>query len=708
MGSTQFRQEVLKVLNALDPSTVKLNGTLIGVIDPSVDVSGLDLSSNTTATIGIADRGWTISSSFSSVDADTVQWGTGTFTASDGTAYSIASGNTGNMAARTFIYLDVNVSTTDLQTSTTPTDAIGTGRVLIGVAENNSDQAFFQVFGGIGGVLISANEIAANTITANEIAANTITASQIAATTITGAEINATFNLSTKNLTADTGTVGGWTLGATSFTAGTGGTTVGLDSGGSNPAVYAGSATPASAPFRVTNTGDMTATSATITGAITATSGSIGGWTINATSLSSGSFTIHGGNEEIEIGSATAPLTGTGIWAGNNGGTYEFRAGNPAANYIHWDGSSLTVVGSVSGTIDATDLTGAVPIGSHALATQGWTYTGAFSSTDSDTVAWATGTFTTAGGTNYSITGGNTGNMTVRTYIYLDIDVSTTTFQTTTTAATAVGVNKVLIAVAEDATGAAGAFFQVFGGVGGLLVTANEIAANAITANEIAATTITGAEIFSLSISGKSITADTGTIGGWTLSANSFSSGSFTINATNEEIEIGSATAPLTGTGIWVGKDGSDYEFRAGNPAGDYIHWDGSTLNVVGQVQFSGASSFTTDTWTGFSSAPSGDLNYFDMGTHVMVWNDAAKTGTSNANTFTVGTLPSAIRPTAQRNVPCLAVDNSGSVVANAAVNTSGLISMSAPDAAADWGTTNWTTSANKGLAGGWIIFYAK
>lgn len=78
-------------------------------------------------------------------------------------------------------------------------------------------------------------------------------------------------------VTATTGAIGGWTLGATSLTAGAGATRVGVDSGGTNPAFYAGSATPASAPFRVTNAGALTATSATITGTITASSGGISG-----------------------------------------------------------------------------------------------------------------------------------------------------------------------------------------------------------------------------------------------------------------------------------------------------------------------------------------------------------------------------------------------------------------------------------------------
>src|SRR3990167_1494841 len=70
--------------------------------------------------------------------------------------------------------------------------------------------------------------------------------------------------------------------------------------------------------------------------------------------------------------------------------------------------------------------------------------------------------------------------------------------------------------------------------------------------------------------------------GGWQATQNELRKGNVSINAKNEQILLGSATAPLTGIGIFLGKDSSDYEFRAGNPSGDYIHWDGSALVING------------------------------------------------------------------------------------------------------------------------------
>lgn len=85
-----------------------------------------------------------------------------------------------------------------------------------------------------------------------------------------------------------------------------------------------------------------------LTGTILSTAGAIGGWTIGATTLSSGNVTIDSANEVITMGSASAPLTGDGVWMGKDGSDYEFRAGDPAGEYIHYDGSNLTIVGGLA------------------------------------------------------------------------------------------------------------------------------------------------------------------------------------------------------------------------------------------------------------------------------------------------------------------------------------------------------------------------
>jgi hypothetical protein len=154
------------------------------------------------ADTNISNQGWTQTCSFSSTDIDTITWGAGTFTSASGTSYSILTGNTGNMAALTYIYLDIAISTTVYQTTTTATTAVGDGKVLIGVAQNTSapgSEATFQVFGGNGGVYINGSNLVAGTVTSNEIAANTIVAGNISAGTITTTEI-ATNTISSSNI----------------------------------------------------------------------------------------------------------------------------------------------------------------------------------------------------------------------------------------------------------------------------------------------------------------------------------------------------------------------------------------------------------------------------------------------------------------------------------------------------------------------------
>jgi hypothetical protein len=145
---------------------------------------------------------------------------------------------------------------------------------------------------------VSVQEVGTGQIIADNIKANTITANEIAASTITGTEISA----------------------ASKITAGTGNNVGVLDGADGTYRIYAGNATPASAPFRVTQSGVVTATNATITGNITANSGTIGGFSINSTELTAGSDTtrMHIGPDKIFMGgvtSASAPFSVTNAGA---------------------------------------------------------------------------------------------------------------------------------------------------------------------------------------------------------------------------------------------------------------------------------------------------------------------------------------------------------------------------------------------------------
>ena len=135
--------------------------------------------------------------------------------------------------------------------------------------------------------------------------------------------VTATNATITGSVTATSGAIGGWTIGATTLTGGnavlssagkltlgTSNDVVNLDAADATYRLAIGHATYASAPFRVTKAGAVTATNATITGAITASSGSI-----------TGPLTISGASGSLAFGLTppTSATVGTGLWLDRTG-----------------------------------------------------------------------------------------------------------------------------------------------------------------------------------------------------------------------------------------------------------------------------------------------------------------------------------------------------------------------------------------------------
>ena len=158
-------------LAAINPVTGDLNLNTVGTSQLQDNAVGSQEGN-------IALRGWEQTCAFTATDADTVTWGAGTFTSSNGDSYSILTGNTGNMTAKTYIYLNIAVSTTAYQTTTTATTAIGDGKVLIAIAQNNTTEATFMLLNN-NSYNIDAANIVAGSITANEIQAGAVIASKI-------------------------------------------------------------------------------------------------------------------------------------------------------------------------------------------------------------------------------------------------------------------------------------------------------------------------------------------------------------------------------------------------------------------------------------------------------------------------------------------------------------------------------------------------
>ena len=477
------------------------------------------------AQVMVAMRGISHNLVFSSSDADTVAWATGTITLSDGTSYSITGSNTGNMAALTYIYLDIDTSTTALQVTTTYSTAVGNNKYLIAVAQNATTAASYIVVSGNGGI---GGEIIVN---ANMISNLLITAAQIANATITsGKTVIALRNIS-HNLvfsSTDEDTVA-WASGTITLSDGTAYSISGGNTG-----------TMAARTYIYLDPSTSTTVLQTTTTAATA---SADGKYLIATAINVAdtdklaTFTVFSG-------------------AGGVGGLLITSADQIAALTITAaviDNLTITAAKIAAATITSDKTVVALRNISHDLL---------FSSTDHDTVAWASGTITLSDGTAYSISGGNTGTMAARTYIYLNPSASTTVLQTTTTAATAVGDGKYLIASAINVSSGFLAPFQVFdgyGGVGGLLITASGQIANAvILAENIGNAEITATQIENLTITASQIANLTLNTSKMTFAGDAAFGANYIVNGSFESWSAGTSVAPdgwtLTGAGAAVAR----------------------------------------------------------------------------------------------------------------------------------------------------------
>jgi hypothetical protein len=244
----------------------------------------------------------------------------------------------------------------------------------------------------------------------------------------------------------------------------------------------------------------------------------------------------YGSNEYIMWDDSTGKLHVKGdliIEGDIIGGSY------PSGNYYFLDYSegNITITGTLSasnvsitgGTVNSVLLTN-LDIGSEP-SIQGWTTDVVFTATDWNTISWTSGTIYMMDGTTFSVLAGYLDmNTDAVHYIYYN---HSSTLATTTVANSAVGSYRLLMCAAKRgliAYPTKPAVFQAFGTHGqGVFITADNIAANTITANEIYANTITAAqihsdtitanEIASLNFLGKTAAFDTGTIGGWVISA---------------------------------------------------------------------------------------------------------------------------------------------------------------------------------------------
>ena len=195
LGTNTYDSDLISASNTTNPiDPIASGNAATDINNGSVTIDGVVITPGTipATTLDLGNWGWTQTSIFTVTDADTISWSAGTFTSANGsTVLSIAGGNTGNMAAKTYIYLDINVSTTAYQVSTSVTDPVGLGKVLIAVCQNGATTATFALVQAaqITGDNILANTIGAGKINVGQLSAITADMGSITAGTITGALI---------------------------------------------------------------------------------------------------------------------------------------------------------------------------------------------------------------------------------------------------------------------------------------------------------------------------------------------------------------------------------------------------------------------------------------------------------------------------------------------------------------------------------------
>jgi hypothetical protein len=173
----------------------------------------------------------------------------------------------------------------------------------------------------LGANVVTAAKIAAGTITATEISANAITATKIATDAVTADKIQANAITSAKiaagAITADMITAG--TMNAARISGGTI-SGVSLDIG--------------TGTFTVSSIGALVASSANISGTITSTVGTIGGWTIGPSNLTSANVTLDSAGSSIRVTS------------GNNAAGMEIISGFPR---LYVKNAAGTITGYMQG-----------------------------------------------------------------------------------------------------------------------------------------------------------------------------------------------------------------------------------------------------------------------------------------------------------------------------------------------------------------------
>ena len=213
--------------------------------------------------------------------------------------------------------------------------------------------------GNTGWAITNTHAVFDSTLIRGSVAANSLVTPNLTISN-TGAIISTSFNVTaggnvtatnaniTGTITSGSGSIGGWAINAANI------------SGGSTVLYSNGQITNGN--FTVSSAGALTATGASIDGTITANAGTIGGWTINPTSISAGSTTLNSVGS-MTIGATTIAANGqitNGGYTLSSTGALTATGANITGTVTASDGGQIGDFFITSGALSASSLSDAI------------------------------------------------------------------------------------------------------------------------------------------------------------------------------------------------------------------------------------------------------------------------------------------------------------------------------------------------------------
>jgi hypothetical protein len=418
--------------------------------------------------------------------------------------------------------------------------------------------------GTIGGWTINSNRLTGGNLTLHSngsiTSSNAFFVSTVGAVTASAAKI-------TGDITANTGTIGGFTI-ATNLTSGA--KTAFNDA---NTGMFIGTTgIGLGTQFNVSAAGTVTASAAKITGDISATTGTIGGWTISSNRLVGGNVTLHS-NGSISSSNAffVSPVGALTASAAKISGEITSTAGTIG-------GFTLGQSSITNGKSSLTDANTGVYIGTDGIALGA---SNAFKVTTAGAVS----------ATNLTVTGGSITGTTVTGNTISGGTISGATISGNTISGGSIsGVTLSGLTISGGTINVPGTSPKFSVNSSGDLTATSATITGTVTATggsvggwSIGATTLTGGST-TLNSNGTITCADLqastgGKIGGWTIGSTTLTGGNITLSSSGNV--YAGQTAYDTGTGWYLANDG---KFSVGNSGGNKLVWDGSKLKVTGGI----------------------------------------------------------------------------------------------------------------------------